>query len=220
MKTKSLVLNDVAVRFINLNEDKDKRECLEQELRKAGFARVNRITAARHSEGARGLALSHYNALSRASEFPLLVLEDDASLCRNPSEFEYPADADVIYLGTSNWSYRPIRPNLNPRFTATALPKIYRLENMLGSHAILYLSRLSAQRFAQAAIAAFFRPNPHVDVAFVKLFRELNVYACDDPFFVQRPWSSSMSRADLWTGNSLSKYDRFHKVLWWKFPAP
>lgn len=212
-------LSQVCVAFINLNSRPDKAEQIARSTVAAGFREPTRNVAVYHRTGARGLALSHFNLLSTAKDLPLLVLEDDAEAVRPAMTVCVPADADVVYLGTSNWSHRWWWPNLNPQFSATSIMGVLRLKNMLSAHAILYLTNRAKDAFAKSAYDSFRGLNPHVDVGFSKLQKTLNVYCIDRPFFVQKEWEGSMSNAHLWTSSALTEYPRFNKYGWIKFPA-
>lgn len=212
-------LSQVCATFINLDSRPDKAEQIVRSTLAAGFREPKRHAAVHHRKGARGLSMSHFNVLCTAQDLPLLVLEDDAEAVSAATTLAVPADADVIYLGTSNWSYRWWWPNMNPQFSATSVPGVLKLRNMLSAHAILYLTNRARDAFAKSAYNSYRALNPHVDVGFAKLQRRLNVYCIDNPIFIQREWEGSMSAAHLWTRSALTEYPKFNKYGWIQFPA-
>jgi hypothetical protein len=139
---------------LNLPEDARRRESVLQVGASAGL-NLALVEGVRASPGRVGCALSHLRALrAHPGPAPLLVLEDDVRLTEDFSpRLRFPADADALYLGTSNFG--AIEAVDYTGFTNLVLAddvddQWVRVFNLLGAHAILYLS----ERFRAAAMEA------------------------------------------------------------------
>lgn len=136
-----------------------------------------------------GCMLSHLKVLTMAGvEAPFLVLEDDCNSTTDFShEIEIPDDADLFYLGVSIWG---IFPDLYPYgipFAAHARPygrNLIRLQNMLSTHAIVYLNQPVVEAVRQAITDCATNEIPF-DIAMARLQRDKLVLAPARPFFYQ-----------------------------------
>lgn len=140
--------------------------------------------------------ISHQRAIKRALDFdsPVLVLEDDVSPTANYVDiFDVPDDADALYLGTCvyglvpDWKYRPISHYpiwLGQPEKLGIYKNLYRIHNMLTTHAIMYISNRYKQ-YCFNIIEYCVLENLPVDVLFADIMKKFNVYAVDTPVFFQ-----------------------------------
>lgn len=136
-----------------------------------------------------------------ANAGPLLLLEDDATFDAPPGALlvDCPDDADALYLGLSRWSLPRGKRRGSPfpsDLRASPVPEhpaLVRIENMLASHAILYVT----PRY-RAACAEALRANPGVagDVLFAELQPRFRVYAQRRPLFYQ---GAALGGQEVWT---------------------
>lgn len=174
---------------LNLPEDGRRRASVTQVCADAGLnlAVVDGIKA---SPGRIGCALSHLRALRAYSAArPLLVLEDDVRPTEDyQPEIRYPADADALYLGVSNFGAIDLvdYTGFTNMVLADAVDERWvRVFNLLGAHAILYLT----DRFRAAAMEAIVdslagRDWEH-DRGLAMIQGDFKVYALRRPMFYQ-----------------------------------
>ena len=137
-----------------------------------------------------GCGISHIRACSQNGiQAPFLLLEDD--VVQSPAyspDLEVPADADMVFLGTTSYG---LAPNLDGRALEFAAITEYhndtfaRVHNMLGAHALLFVTERAREAYARASaeyITERFRPH---DIALVDLAKELNFYTLIKPSFYQ-----------------------------------
>lgn len=200
-------LLDIPVYYINMAKDTHKKEHIEEQLIKVGFKNINRIDAVEDKTNGRlGLSKSQLNALSQVPA-PFIVLEDDADPNNFKHEVDIPDDADAVYLGNSQWGlqsshagfylkYKKVRGNSN----------LVRIYNMLSSHAILYLTNEYVEmckRTTKYCAEVYAMP---MDVPFAMIQRFFNVYAFNEPIFVQKDYAGKMSAAPQYTNGKITEY--------------
>ncbi len=185
-------LREIPIRVLNLSEDVAKRRFMNQQLMKYGLE-ASFVPGVACEPRAIGCALSHLRALKEADlRPPFLVLEDDCEFIdeRFHYTFVVPDEVDALYLGHSavGLSDQPDRYGLrwgrhrNVRYD-THDDAYIRVYNMLGRHAIVYVS----ERFWRNAIDAGERalvgldfPIPG-DVQYAELQLDHLVLAARDP---------------------------------------
>lgn len=195
----NLDLKNIPVIYINLDKDIEKNNYMNNMLKELNFKHIIRLEAScfpdRHLAGC---SYSHYEALSLL-EPPFIVMEDDCRVKNFTTIIEIPEDSDAIYLGVSSWGrmnshsgpfvqYKKVNDNL------------VRIYNMLGAHAILYLSKEYTSLCKKISFQAY-KISDHQDIGFAEIQRYYNVYAFDNPFFYQ---TSSNG-----TDNTLTTYSSF-----------
>jgi len=200
-------LLEIPVFYINMSKDRHKREHIEKQLGALGFKNVTRIDAIEDKENGRvGLSKSQLLALSQ-TEAPFIVLEDDADPKHFKPVIEIPDDADAVYLGNSQWGLMQSYTGFYLKYKKVKGYKdVYRIYNMLSSHAILYLSQeyISACK-RTTRYCAYEYPMP-MDVPFAMIQRFYNVYTTDKPLFIQKDYENKMSSAPKYTTKSLTEY--------------
>jgi len=200
-------LIEIPVFYINMSKDKHKKKHIEQQLSDLGFKNVTRINAVEDKKNGRvGLSKSQLMALSQVSA-PFIVLEDDADPNSFEPVIEVPDDADAVYLGNSQWGLQSSHAGFYLKYKKVeGYPKILRIFNMLSSHAILYLNQeyvRVCQRTTKYCAETY--PMP-MDVPFAMIQRFFNIYAVNDPMFIQKDYEGKMSAAPQFTNKKLTSY--------------
>lgn len=181
-----LNLLNIPVYIINLDKDKDKLVSAKSILKHMGFKDIRRFPGYQIDIPKLGCATSHNALLQILSEheMPVIVVEDDINVNHGyQTEIEIPEDADAIYLGISRYGLygnRGIR-KISAEFIDHNL---YRIYNMLGAHAILYLNNTYPQFLTQATAAMMKIPD-NQDKARASTMKFFNVYALNRPMFYQ-----------------------------------
>jgi len=125
---------------------------------------------------------------------PFLLLEDD---CSRTKWFRYtipiPYEADAIYVGLSTYGIHPFIPqgiqNLVSWTHVSNEPELVRLENMLSTHAIIFMS----QRWTEMCLECFEKTLERLpgsgdydyDILLCRNLPIFNVYALRKPLFYQ-----------------------------------
>jgi len=144
----------------------DRQPRMETMLDSIGIAAV-KISGPITSPYTIGVAEGYMDALTRFNP-PFLILEDDATLIGDINdipEIELPKRCDAMYIGTSLFGRMGGKTLLNGIISGLYNEKTLRIFNMLGFHAIIYLTK------------------SYVDlcVDLLEKFIEHPVGGCDDP---------------------------------------
>ena len=203
-------LLNVPVFYINMNKDTHKKEYLEYQLKKLGFKNINRIEAIEDKNNGRvGLSKSQSIALNQVKA-PFVILEDDADPKYFKGTIEVPDDADAVYLGNSQWGYMQSQAGFYLKYKPVKeIPDVFRIYNMLSSHAILYLTDEYVglcKRTTKYCAEVF--PMP-MDVPFAMIQRFYNIYTINKPLFIQKDYEGKMSAAPKYTNKKLTEYKVF-----------
>tara|TARA_B100001996_G_C18485914_1_gene525667 strand:+ start:28 stop:666 length:639 start_codon:yes stop_codon:yes gene_type:complete len=179
----NLDLREIPVLYINMDREVEKRNRIETYIDQLGFKNKIRIAGVVHPDGARaGCALAQHNALLEIDP-PFIILEDDATPLNFNPIISIPDDSDAFYLGISSWGRMNSHsgPFVQYDTVDNNLLKVY---NMLGTHAILYLSK---EYISVCEKVAYYQHsiNEHVDIGFTDVQKYYNVYSFDEPFFYQ-----------------------------------
>ena len=201
---------DIPVFYINMKKDEHKRKYIEAKLKEVGFTNINRIDAIEDkNNGKVGLSKSQNIALSQIKP-PFIVLEDDADPKYFSSVITVPDDADAVYLGNSQWGFMQSHSGFYLKYKEIpSMPGVYKIYNMLSSHAILYLTEdyvNICKRTTKYCAEEY--PMP-MDVPFAMIQRFYNIYTIDNPLFIQKDYVGKMTEAPKYTGKPLSQYRRY-----------
>lgn len=209
-----LDLREIPVYYVNLDEQDEKRKCTENLLKNNGFKYVERFSAIKHESGRIiGCARSHYEILKKNIKPPFIILEDD---CVLNGDFlhcmEVPDNADALYLGISHWGryLNHSGPYVHYEKITDELVKIY---NMLTTHAILYLSEEYKNICKRIAYYYGYMIEDHVDIGFAEIQKFFNVYALDNPLFVQYEWKVTSGKLSQNGFDKKTSEELFSKVL-------
>jgi hypothetical protein len=204
-------LTDIPVYIINLDKDVDKLASATSVLKHIGFKDIRRFPGYQIDTPKLGCATSHNALLQILSghDMPVIVVEDDINVNYGyTKEFDIPDDADAVYLGVSK--YGLYHGKGFRRISAEVYDEnLYRLYNMLGAHAILYLNN-TYPAFLTNATKAMMDIQDNQDKARASTMKFFNVYALDRPMFYQDNYNK------LNTNFSISKYhsvvDKRHSI--------
>lgn len=172
--------------YINMDKDNAKNKDmvkLGEDLQLASYIRSSGTYLPGHPMA--GCATSHFNILKDMNE-PTIILEDDCVIASGSTMFEVPDDADAVYLGLSNWGYlNSMSKRNNFEYKRhKEYRNVYKVDGMLATHAILYISKDYIEMSTK--IAKWHADNDkHVDQGLALIQKYFNVYALGTPIFYQ-----------------------------------
>ncbi len=137
-----------------------------------------------------GCALGHLRALrAAAGDTPTLVLEDDVAAAEGFDPIlEVPDDVDAVYVGVSLYGAIDLIDYVGFSNMIAADPvdeRLVRIYNVLGAHAILYVSDRFRKASAEAILRAIADLDREHDKEMVRLQETFRVYALRHPLFYQ-----------------------------------
>lgn len=194
-----MIINIPSVKtfYVNMDTKVEKKDHTEKLLSTLKFTDYQRYSAKTGQNAIEGCALSHIDILrSNKTNTPFLILEDDVATGKGYKEtIEVPDDVDAIYLGYSLWGYDVERAKKFSKMDSPTTFKkltndLYKIENMLSTHAILYCSERYAHATADIMEIIWNQEQWHCDYACSLIQKEFNVYAPSNPYFFQ---------SDYWT---------------------
>lgn len=202
-------ITDIPVYYINMAKDVDKNNHILKQLKNVGFKNINRIEAVEDKQNGKvGLSKSQHIALNQIKA-PFIILEDDADPKYFVQVIDVPDDADAVYLGNSQWGFQSSHSGFYLKYKPVkGYPEVYRIFNMLSSHAILYLKDEYVEMCKKTTkYCAEVYPMP-MDVPFAMIQRFFNIYCLNRPMFVQKDYVNKMTAAPKYTNNKLTEYKR------------
>ena len=101
-----------------------------------------------------GLAIGHIKALTKYKP-PFIIFEDDARVvsANFKTAFDVPDDADALYLGTNTYGRVNGVTHYGSVTGVEAGPEYFRVYNMLGLHAVAYLSQKYVDHVVKTLLA-------------------------------------------------------------------
>ena len=127
------------------------------------------------------LANANVEILTQYMNEPILLLEDDVEFT-GISDFDFVNGVDAIYLGLSQCgSHATKNYNDKPAVFTPYSDTQSRVQNMLGTHAILYIT----PRYKQAVINQLRDCRGHTDIAITRIQPNFRVLANRTPSFFQ-----------------------------------
>ncbi len=180
-------IKDIPIFYINMDRHVDRNKDMMQlgkEMQLENYVRTAGADMKGHPMA--GCATSHYNILSKDINGPVVILEDDCVISRKHTVIDVPDDADAVYLGLSNWGYLDsVSKSGNFNYMRHKQFKdIYRIDGMLATHAILYISK--EYKEIATRVAKWSADNDrHIDQGFALVQKYFNVYALENPLFYQ-----------------------------------
>jgi hypothetical protein len=186
-----MFLREIRVIYISPDHNQkyhERKVHTEELLKSLGFQNVTHFKSS-HEKYPFCLMKAFVDILSQnLNDEPLLIVEDDIEKSQWYSDnIEWPANADAFYLGFSKCGGHPrINKDLGPSKVVVETESRIRIENMLTTHAIVYISK----RYKQAVINAlkpFIQRNIpyHSDVLISRCQKAYNVYGPKAPYFYQ-----------------------------------
>jgi GR25 family glycosyltransferase involved in LPS biosynthesis len=179
-------IKSLPVNYINMNRHTEKNLDMIQlgrDLKFNNYLRTEGVDMPGHPKA--GCATSHYNIFKTMSQ-PSVILEDDCVILNKKTIIEVPDDADAVYLGLSNWGYLNSTSELGNFLYKRhkEYDNIYKVDGMLATHAILYISPEYIDMSTR--VAKWHAENDrHIDQGLALIQKYFNVYALGTPMFYQ-----------------------------------
>ena len=182
-------LTDLRTYYINLHQDKKRGSATKKLLESLGFKTIIRSPGFLGDGFVSGSGAAYQNVLiSRWDKGdPFILVEDDIKLTHFDHIIDVPDDADAIYLGVSKMG------NVDGRDKEELIvskvegyDNLYRVYNMLATHAVVYLNMDYVKSTHDAAQKYLDQGLPH-DLGIAENMKNWNVYAFDKPMFIQYP---------------------------------
>jgi len=191
-----MLLLDVPVVFICPDHNEKytaRKEYMFNFLQKIGFKNVTMFKSETSEIYPKCVAEDTYSILSsRLDDEPFLLVEDDIELTEwvTDMNIEIPQDTDAFYLGFSIYGGSKTSPiesngygNINVQ---PFLEKYVKILNMLGTHAVLYVSKRYKQAVFDLMETIIESDIPMIsDVMITRIQENYNIYAYKFPFFFQ-----------------------------------
>ena len=180
----NLDLRDLPFYYVNLDDAVERKEKVEEQLKSLGIKHFERIPGIRYSNGFAGCAQAVSNFLHQITEGPFVMLEDDIAVKNWDPIIEVPDEADALYLGISGWGR--MNGHSGPFVQWDRVDdKLLRVYNMLGTHAIAYLSSDWLEMVRRCSYHSGYVIESFYDIPLADIQKFFNVYAFDDPYFYQ-----------------------------------
>lgn len=179
-------LKNVDTFYINMDKDVDRNKDMVQLGKNLGIENYTRVSGTEivgHPKS--GCAQSHLGILESILK-PSVILEDDCVVATGNMIIDVPDDADAVYIGLSEWGYLNSiskRNNFNSK-EDSVFKRVYKIDGMLATHAILYISPEyidMAKRIAKWSADN----DQHIDQGLSLIQKYFNVYALAAPIFYQ-----------------------------------
>jgi hypothetical protein len=180
----NLDLREIPAVYINLEQHTEKNEQMKNLLKSCGFKTIIRSEGVyRPDNPPAGCSGAHYNGLCEINP-PFILFEDDCLVHNFEPIIKVPDDADVVYLGTSQWA-RYL--NYSGPFVHYDIvdENIVRVYNMLAAHSILYLTPDYVKMCQRIAYHAGYIIEDYQDIGFSEVQKYFNIYSVNDPIFKQ-----------------------------------
>lgn len=204
-------LTDIPCFYINMDKDIERAQNTERLLKELGFKDITRVSAVLGDPGndsihAQGCAKSHLKAFQLAEDrlgpgVPFIIFEDDIDIKVFQDEIDIPDNTDVLYLGNA-MVYADVQfAELGDMYSEVTnekvrqtkqFPWIYRIKDVLTSHAILYITQRYIDLLKKHTMSGLNNPSRLVpiDVTMAKLQFDVNCYTTNEPIF----WQNTQDR--------------------------
>jgi hypothetical protein len=146
------------------------------------------------------LANANVEILTQYPNEPILLLEDDVEFT-GVSDFEFVHGADAIYFGLSTCgSHATLNYNDKDSIFTPYSDTQARVQNMLGTHAILYIS----SAYKQAVINKLKDCKGHTDIAITRIQPKFRILANRKPSFFQSANFNAPGHLDSYTNFTIT----------------
>jgi len=182
---KVIDITKIPVLWTTCDKSRDRHEPMESMLRDLGVSGI-KVNGPITTPYTIGVAQGYLEALSKFDP-PFLILEDDATLVsKDPSRlFNIPNDADALYLGTS--IYGRLQGMTRPGGVIAAnAGEHMRVFNMLGFHAVIYLTEIYVSHVVNTLRAFIDSPAGGCDDPLAETMWKHQVYSVKNPVFFQK----------------------------------
>lgn len=179
-------IKSLPIFYINMDKHIDRNNDMIKLGKKLKLENYNRVSGVdMPKKPMAGCATSHYNILKNINQ-PTVILEDDCVSLVKHTTINVPDDADAVYLGLSKWGYldSTSEPDNFIHKEHKDYEGIYKVDGMLATHAILYISQDYIEMSTKVA-QWHAENNKHIDQGFALIQKYFNVYALGSPMFYQ-----------------------------------
>jgi len=178
-------LREVSTYWATIEKNVDRHAKMKSMFEEIGLTSSTQINGPIANPYTVGIAETHITGIQ--GQLPILMLEDDCAVTSHwKPVIEVPEGTDAVYLGTS-W-YGMLRGKSQYRGCISSVydESYIRPYNMLGMHAVLYLS----DRYRNTVISLLeeFKKNPGssgCDECVASIMKYYNILAVKNPFFYQ-----------------------------------
>jgi hypothetical protein len=199
----SMRITDLPAIYINLDRDHERRDSAELALKDLGFKNVIRSAGILADPYWVGCAAAHHAALC-ITEPPFIIFEDDIAVSKIYETITLPRDTDAVYLGVSKWARIDGFDSFLLRYRKET-DQLYRIYNMLSTHAIMYVSQNYVDACKSIAKKCSDEYKTHWDQGLAEVQRFFQVYALEKPMVYQ-------TSNELDTNAPLTTYFRYKNV--------
>lgn len=138
-------IKDISAVYINPDRYLERRNKIESWIHNVGFSSITRVVY-NDSHSDRAITMNHAHKFALETNLrntPFILFEDDAALMQPlPEYFDIPEEADLIYLGGSNYISGQTKPLRLEEYNND----FYRVYNMLSFHAVLFPNKKSVEK--------------------------------------------------------------------------
>ena len=178
-------LREVPIYWATIEKNKERHGKMYRMFERLGFKEYHKLNGPIADPYTVGIAETHIRGLS--NDLPLLMMEDDCMETEHfVPELEIPDDCDALYLGTSWFGMLRGVSTFRACISSDFSDVYVRPYNMLGVHAVLYLSE--DYRDKAVNLLGSFKNNPGsfgCDECLAKDMVNNNILAVKKPFFYQ-----------------------------------
>lgn len=197
-------IREVPTSWINIDSATENAKLMNEQFDALGFTSHERLSASttpaptnanpNYGTHYMGCGESHIMCFERhKKDVPFLILEDDAKAVDNFNPvFEVPDDAGAVYLGVS-------LSNPHTLVEDVGHPDVYRIKNVLATHAILYIGEHFAGVAESTTKDLIWGRSMPLDMGFAHLQNQWNVYALKTPLFYQADERETTNNNEHWT---------------------
>lgn len=189
---KVIDLTKIPIVWTTCDKSKDRHPAMESMLDSLGLSGT-KINGPITTPYTIGVAQGYLEALSKFDP-PFLILEDDATLVSEtfPTKFVVSSEMDALYLGTSIYGRinRQTRPG---GVIAADLGDSMRIFNMLGFHAVIYLTSNYINHVKTLLETFLTNPVGGCDDRIAETMWSHNVYSVKQPIFYQKDGRSDQA---------------------------
>lgn len=182
-------LIDLRSYYINIAGHKARGEHTQKLLEALGFKHILRSPGFFNKDKIAGSGDAYLNVLlSRYDKGdPFILFEDDIELTHFDHIIDIPDDADAVYLGVSKMGIVGGKDEEHLLVSEVdGYDHLYRVYNMLATHAVVYLNMDYVKSAAEAGKRYLDQGLPH-DLGIAENMKDWKVYALDKPMFIQSP---------------------------------
>ena len=174
-KKMKINLKELSIAYINLPTYPNRNQSMINMLEYYGL-NFSRIEGVLHN-GGYGIPWAHLNALNSGAD---LILEDDCVPYEYREEFTVPDDADVVFLGISAGTTKKFSPKYKK-----INEEIYRLYDMTGLHAVLYLTE-AGRKWLRKAHSRAVKEGVGMDTSTAQSLGNIKAYGLNRPIWYQK----------------------------------